>query len=143
MRESLHSAELAELGRVDQEHRLESFDYLDFEVGYSGASGPPHDFRGFSGGGLWQVPVIRTPDGLKVKELLFSGVAFYQHAPQENHRRIKCHGRRTIYDQAVQSIEDAPEPRKAAVRGSRCSPWPLTATVRRIGDHGDEEPHPG
>jgi hypothetical protein len=95
-------------GRVNQEHLVGSFDYLDFEVAYSGASGPPRDFRGFSGGGLWQVPVIRTLDGtLKVKELLFSGVAFYQHAPQESHRRIKCHGRRSIYDQVVQSIEDA------------------------------------
>jgi hypothetical protein len=39
-----------------------------------------------------------------VKELLLSGVAFYQNAPLENLRVIKCHGRDGIYTHAMKAL---------------------------------------
>ena len=92
-------------GTVGRELVDGHFDYLDFEVGYGGVNEPPRDFGGFSGGGLWQVPMIRTSDGtLKVKELLLSGVAFYQYPDSNDRRTIRCHGRRSIYGQTLRSV---------------------------------------
>lgn len=92
-------------GWVENEYCVGDFGYLDFEVAYGSADGPPQSFGGVSGGGLWQVVVMRTPDGdLKVKELLLSGVAFYQNPPIENRRVIKCHGRDGIYAHAIQRV---------------------------------------
>ena len=80
-------------GWVGKQYREAGFEYLDFEVRYGCVNAPPRSFGGFSGGGLWQVPIARTDGELRVKELLFSGVAFYQNAETDNVRTIKCHGR--------------------------------------------------
>ncbi len=52
----------------------------------------------------WQVPVTRTDGELRVKDLLFSGVAFYQNAQTEELRIIKCHGRDGIYAHATKAV---------------------------------------
>ena len=91
-------------GWVGKQFRVGEFDYLAFEVRYGGVDGPPRSFEGFSGGGLWQVPLIRVDGELKVKELLLSGVAFYQNAQKENVRVITCHGRNGVYGQAMQAL---------------------------------------
>lgn len=94
-------------GPVEKEYHVGDFGYLDFQVGYGGANEPPRSFGGFSGGGLWQVPVMRTPEGeLEVKELLLSGVAFYQNPLNGNRRVIKCHGRDGIYAHAIQAVRN-------------------------------------
>lgn len=98
---------LGACGRGLVQHELQEgdFEYLDFEVGYGGVNEPPRDFRGFSGGGLWQVQLLRTSDGvLKVKELLLSGVAFYQHPGRDDRRAVKCHGRRSVYGQTIPAV---------------------------------------
>jgi hypothetical protein len=93
------------VGWVDREYYVEDFDYLEFEARYGGLNEPPLSFGGFSGAGLWQVPLVRTPEGtLKAKELLLSGVAFYQCARTEDRRVIKCHGRRSVYLHATQAV---------------------------------------
>jgi len=91
-------------GWVGKQYRVGDFEYLDFEVRYGGVNGPPRSFGGFSGGGLWQVPVTRTDGELRVKDLLFSGVAFYQNAQTEELRIIKCHGRDGIYAHATKAV---------------------------------------
>jgi hypothetical protein len=94
-------------GWVDHQYRVGDFDYLDFEVGYGGRNEPPRDFGGFSGGGLWQVRVERVPEGNpKVKDVLLSGVAFYQNAPVGNRRVIRCHGRNGIYAHTILRVRD-------------------------------------
>lgn len=93
--------------RVEKDYRVGNFGYLDFEVAYGGVNDPPRSFSGFSGGGLWQVRVMRTPEGeLKVKDRLLSGVAFCQNPPIGNRRVIKCHGRDGIYTHAIQAIKN-------------------------------------
>lgn len=93
-------------GWVCKQYRESAFEYLDFEVRYGAVNAPPRDFGGFSGGGLWQVPITRKDGELRVKELLFSGVAFYQSATVDNVGRIKCHGRDGIYTHAVQALQN-------------------------------------
>ena len=84
-----------------------TFDYLEFKARYGGLNEPPQSFGGFSGAGLWQAPLVRTPEGtLKAKELLLSGVAFYQFARTEERRVIKCHGRRSVYLHTTRAVRD-------------------------------------
>ena len=93
-------------GRVSQGYWVGEYDYFEFEVRYGAKSELPTNFQGVSGGGLWQVPLLRTPDGrFAAKELILSGVAFYQSAIINNVRSIKCHGRHSIYKSAVDTLK--------------------------------------
>ncbi len=82
------------------------FDYFDFNIHYNEKTQPPMSFGGVSGGGLWQVIIDRRCDGeLILKEIILSGVAFYQSSLKDNMRIIKCHGRQTVYDQAYHTVK--------------------------------------
>ena len=97
-------------GGVTKGYRKEDFDYLEFEVRYGGITEPPESFGGFSGGGLWQVLLRRTATGeLEVTERLLSGVTFYQFGCTNGRRLIKCHGRHSIYKQAIDHIRPQTE----------------------------------
>lgn len=77
-----------------------SYDYLEVRVPYESASDSlPESFGGLSGGGLWQVPMKRTSkDTIEAVEYVLSGVIFYQTAIENGVRRLRCHGRRTVYE---------------------------------------------
>jgi hypothetical protein len=95
------------VGWVKKEYRAGDFDYIDFEAHYGGINEPPESFGGFSGGGLWQVPLIRNKDRtLQAKELLLSGVAFYESGRIDDLCLIKCHGRRSVYGQIINAIKN-------------------------------------
>lgn len=92
-------------GGVERQYSVGDFDYFDFEVGYGGISEPPESFGGFSGGGLWQVPLSRGASGeLQIKERILSGVAFYQAECTHDRRIIKCHGYRSVYGRVTDSV---------------------------------------
>lgn len=89
---------------IVREFSVEGYDYLDFEIDYSANYDGPESYKGFSGAGLWQIVVGREPNGtLKVLETLLSGVAFYQSPIQDGKRIIRCHGRQSIYRNAVEA----------------------------------------
>jgi hypothetical protein len=93
---------------VRREYQVGDFDYFELEAEYGGINEPPRSFGGFSGGGVWQVPLIRTPGGeLQVKDLLLSGVAFYQFAPTNGHCIVKCHSRRSTYLHTIEAVRNA------------------------------------
>ena len=80
-------------------------DYFAFPVSYGRRSVAPKSFEGMSGGGLWQVPIMRDAQGnLRHKTPLLSGVVFYQEPTIENRCGVKCHGRMSIYRVAYDSI---------------------------------------
>lgn len=95
-------------GWVEREYADGDFDYLDFEARYGGADEPPQSFGGFSGTGLWQARLTRTPAGaLAAERPLLSGVAFFQSDRAQGLRVIKCHGRRSVYDRVPEAIRAA------------------------------------
>jgi len=93
-------------GGVNREFSIDDFDYFDFEARYGGINQAPESFEGYSGGGLWQAPLIRGEDGkLRAKEIVLSGVAFYETDRNDNRNLIRCHGRRSVYQQAIEHVK--------------------------------------
>ena len=91
---------LNELGYtcIKREFTEGEFDYLEAEISYKPETKIPKDFGGFSGGGLWQIPISESQDGsLQASNPILSGVAFSQTKIIENKRGIICHGRNSIY----------------------------------------------
>ncbi len=79
-------------------------DYFAFPVSYDARSVAPNSFGGMSGGGLWQVTLIRDPQGVICpKKSLLSGVVFYQEAT-DTECVVKCHGRSSVYNVAYEAI---------------------------------------
>lgn len=95
-------------GGVEKEYISGSYDYLEFDIRYDkNRLQIPRCFKGVSGGGLWQVLLMRTTDGIiEPKEIILSGVAFYQSPVVNNTRSIKCHGRKSIYKISYEFIKD-------------------------------------
>jgi hypothetical protein len=94
-------------GVVAAERQRAKFDYLEFEAKYNAAYQGPNSFGGVSGGGLWQV-VFEERDGcVNIVDALLAGVAFFQSEIVGDIRTIFCHGRRSIYEHVVQSLETA------------------------------------
>jgi len=92
---------------IEKEYSKNGFDYFEFPVDYSASKIIPKDFGGFSGGGLWQVPLGKKEDDsvLVPLEPILSGVAFYQYIDEdEKEGFIKCHGRRSIYDYLINKV---------------------------------------
>jgi hypothetical protein len=75
------------------------FDYLEVRVDYGGRTDLPSTFGGMSGGGLWQVLLRRTSNGnIEPEDYILSGLAFFQTEVEHQTRRLRCHGRKTVYD---------------------------------------------
>lgn len=104
-RESLIFQQWCGFGDVSNEYLLGEFDYLDANIDYSDQTNPPFTFGGMSGGGLWQVIFAQKPDKtLVVRRCILSGVIFFQSSLEKNRRIIRCHGRASIYKNAINSI---------------------------------------
>lgn len=97
---------LSGAGGPEQVTVVGDHDYFDFPVSYGGRSVAPKSFGGMSGGGLWQVPLMRSAEGeIKHKTPLLSGVVFYQEPTTEAYCGVKCHGRQSVYKVAFEAIK--------------------------------------
>ena len=86
-------------------HREEAgFDYLSVEVRYDHAYDGPKSFGGCSGGGLWQAILKNQDGGIRIEELLFAGVPFYESGNEDGRGLIECHGRMSIYKSVVEAL---------------------------------------
>jgi len=56
------------------------YDFLDLSVRYAEDTDAPRDFGGYSGGGVWFVPIQNRQGTLIAERALLSGVAFSQSA---------------------------------------------------------------
>jgi len=91
---------------IEKEYTSQDYDYLKTVAHYKPERDLPMSFGGTSGGGLWQVPLLGSAKGeLEIKEMILSGVAFYQSEKKNNMRKIKCHGRQSIYKTAYEFIK--------------------------------------
>ena len=85
-------------GGVEREYTSKGYDYLEIVAKYKLGRDLPISFWGTSGGGLWQVQLLESAKReLEIKEMILSGVAFYQFEKNDNRRIIKCHGRQSVY----------------------------------------------
>lgn len=93
------------VGIVKAEYEKGGFDFLEFEAKYDDSYEGPDRFGGFSGGGLWQLLVEEPGNGdLTVRERILSGVAFYESPIEGGLLIIKCNGRRSIYENGVDTV---------------------------------------
>jgi len=84
------------LSRIVEHHQRGGFDYIDLQADMA-LPDVPQDFRGVSGGGLWSVRIWVSSSEDKIEWLpSLQGVAFYQLAPIEGRRTIRCHGIESI-----------------------------------------------
>lgn len=91
---------------VEREWADANYDFVDLPVLYEQKSGLPISFGGISGGGVWQVPLLKTKEGeIQAKEPIFSGVAFYQTKIVDKKRTIRCHGRRSVYEIVYKALK--------------------------------------
>ena len=83
-----------------EEHEADGFDYVEMQIDYRQPDQElPASFGGCSGGGVWQVPLRKNAAGeLEEEDYLLSGVVFYQTKVDDGIRRLKCHGRKSIYE---------------------------------------------
>ena len=86
---------------MHQIHQRNGYDYLDLGAKLC-LPGVPSDFGGASGGGLWEVGLLRTKSGEITwnGRRKFRGVAFWQLADPDGHKVIRCHGPRSIFENA-------------------------------------------
>lgn len=79
-----------------QAYNKGEFDYIDLREDVA-LPGVPQTFGGVSGGGLWRVQIYQSPDTGKIDwSWLLEGTAFHQSDLIDNHRIIRCHGRKSI-----------------------------------------------
>jgi hypothetical protein len=93
------------IGRPTSLVQIGEHDYFTIPIHPAAPPPVPKNFGGMSGGGLWQIPLIRKPSGeLNNRSPLFSGIAFYQHAVTDAGSALRCHGRASIYGVAYDAI---------------------------------------
>lgn len=92
-------------GGPDEPMVAGDYDYFAFPVSYDRRSIAPKNFGGMSGGGLWQVPLLRDGEReIKPETPLLSGVVFYQAPTTDSYCGVKCHGRQSVYRVAYTAI---------------------------------------
>ena len=90
------------LGLVEGERSRDDYDFLEFKTRYHEHYKGPQSYGGFSGGGLWHLLIKESKKGRpEVTDRILSGVAFYQSPIHERIRTITCHGRQSIYRNAI------------------------------------------
>jgi hypothetical protein len=93
-------------GCVKEPYEKDSFDYYEMPTS-EGPDETPRDYGGMSGGGLWQVSMYRSPEGLlKGKEYLLMGVIFYQGVGEDNIRYLRGHGPKSIYGIFLDKVQN-------------------------------------
>jgi hypothetical protein len=91
---------LAVKEKVEDEH-----DYIEIQVKYGEGYETPETFKGYSGGGLWQVRIegIGT-DSPTPTDWIYSGVIIVQSDVVDQERLLTCHGRRSVYEYVLNKI---------------------------------------
>lgn len=93
------------VGLVEVEYMRNGYDFLEFKAKYNENYEGPQSYEGYSGGGLWHLLIAQNEEGgLEVTDRVLSGVAFYQLPIENQIRTIKCHGRQSIYRNAIDRI---------------------------------------
>lgn len=64
-------------GIISNEYSKIGYDYLEFETKYNENYEGPESYKGYSCGGLWQLKIAKSQDGVfQIKERILAGVVF-------------------------------------------------------------------
>lgn len=96
-----HAHGSAFFSSVHQMHQRDGYDYYDLGANLQ-LPGVPSSFGGVSGGGLWQINLSMAKSGtiLWDEKRYFRGVAFWESEKTGNHRIIRFHGPKSIFEKA-------------------------------------------
>lgn len=92
-------------------HRYEEagFDFLELNVSYHPESEALDSFAGMSGGGVWRIPLFKhlsePVEKVTFSEIILAGVVFYETEIEAGKRRIRCHGAKSIFVNALQALK--------------------------------------
>lgn len=88
--------------------RRGDFDYVELGFDHEGRSDLPRSYGGLSGSGLWQASIARSDSGAVswTGEVRLEGVAYFQKFTSANQGMVHCHGRASIYQQALMRAVD-------------------------------------
>jgi len=95
---------------LKRKYEIDTWDYLELVIDFKSEPRMPKSLEGMSGGGIWNVRIFTdTEDENKIglhliKDVLFSGVNFYQSAIENNHRMILGHGPKSLYINLFKNI---------------------------------------
>lgn len=93
---------------IEKLHETASYDYLDI-VPWD-VEDATTTYQGISGGGLWQIDVGRSADGIfhmgppSLSPPALEGCAFYEAVANDGRLFIRCHGRRSIYGHGMAAL---------------------------------------
>jgi hypothetical protein len=90
----------------------DGFDYVDLSYFHEDRPDLPRSYGGISGSGLWRLPISRA-EGAAIEwsgELHGEGVAFYQKPVGAVEGVIRCHGRMSVFERAVEEALKGPKP---------------------------------
>ena len=88
-------------------HRAE-YGYTDYFADPTASrptSTPPNSWGGMSGGGLWQILLNKRGKQVEHELPLLSGIMFYELPTAGRIQHIRCHGPKSLYQHAFESIE--------------------------------------
>jgi hypothetical protein len=85
------------------------YDYLDLKTSRTITPEIPRSFGGVSGASLWRFRLIRDDGRIypyDVKNMVLYGVAFYQIDQESKNPVVRCHGPRSIFQNALPKIRE-------------------------------------
>ena len=105
---SVHCPRMGIIGSLLGRSKKGIFDYLEIGVYGSAEDGSLRSYKGFSGGGVWSAPLAGDAKTLQLAlgKPVLAGVAFYQTDVEDNCRRIRCHGPKSIYEALTSCLEE-------------------------------------
>ncbi|MHA1813159.1 MAG: hypothetical protein ACTSYX_06970 [Candidatus Thorarchaeota archaeon] len=84
------------------------FDFIECPVDYTSYDDLPESFGGGSGGGLWKIPlkaaIVNDTMVFEPGMPVLAGILFYELPRCKGMRRIRCHGPKSIYQIARDSL---------------------------------------
>ena len=96
------------IGGPTAQHLVNGWDFIDVNGYRTNCTSIPGSFGGVSGGGLWTFGITRrygdTPGTEQIDVLTLAGVAFYELDPSSEKPALRCHGPRSVYEQALDQV---------------------------------------
>jgi hypothetical protein len=113
----IHCVGLLLLTTVTRRRGVRGFDYLHLAVGCEKLRGkvpPPRKYKGMSGSGVWQIPIVADAKGhprIQIEKALLAGVVFFETRQAGQSKELRCHGPKSLYVKVRNALIRRAKPR--------------------------------